>query len=560
MVSQKPQQMLPLGGMTFREIRERNFLYADKTEYIHMMVGKYKSCFLTRPRRFGKTLLLDTIQELFRGEREHFKGLWIETDSDYAFEKHPVLRFSMGRYNELSTKDDLIECVKFDLMSAATEQDVTISANNSGQMLGELLKGVSKKHGTGVVVLIDEYDAPVSRHIADRKLAYDNRDVLHDFYAALKDSYMYVRFALVTGITRFAMTSQDSGLNDFKDISLMSDFAGICGFTIPEFNKLFKNRFAETLRRLKAIGDIGQDAKQNDLKAKILEWYDGYSWLGEHRVLNPYTILNFFDKKMLRAYWPFSGQPSHLSALVREKPLDYIQPILDSYQTKGIVQVDLGRLEAVPVLFHSGYLTIDSRTRKEVTVQGITFEDEAFTFRTPNREVDLNYKTFCFEQIFCRSDAYLSDFAKKIPNALQNKDSEETVSLLHDLLAGITYDQHEPSKSRYHSIIHAAFLVAGLEVLSEATGSDGRSYMTVFLKDMIRVVIELKYLKSDKTKAKGNEGGEAQEFAAALDDAEKQIKVNDYARPHRAAGCKVICLALAICGRNRVAARLFELE
>jgi hypothetical protein len=188
MASQNPPLKLPLGSMTFREIRERNFLYADKTEYIHTMVGKYKSCFLTRPRRFGKTLLLDTIQELFRGEREIFKGLWIETDSDYAFEKHPVLRFSMGRYNELSTKDDLIDCIKFDLNNAAIKQNVRISANNSGLMLAELLEGVSEKHGTGVVVLIDEYDAPVSRHIANRKLASDNRDVLHDFYAALKDS------------------------------------------------------------------------------------------------------------------------------------------------------------------------------------------------------------------------------------------------------------------------------------------------------------------------------------------------------------------------------------
>ncbi|MDR1041140.1 MAG: ATP-binding protein [Deltaproteobacteria bacterium] len=560
MASPKPQKKLPLGGMTFREIRERNFLYADKTEYIHMMIDNYKSCFLSRPRRFGKTLLLDTIQELFRGERELFKGLWIETDSDYAFEQHPALRFSMGRYTELSAKDDLVDRIKYDLKSAAIEHNINIVADSTGQMLGELLKGIYKKHGVGVVVLIDEYDAPVSRHIADRKLASDNRDVLHDFYAALKDSYMYVRFALVTGITRFALTSLDSGPNDFKDISLMSDFAGICGFTIPEFDILFKNRFTETLRRLKTFGDIGRDAKQKELREKILEWYDGYSWLGDHRVLNPYSILNFFDEKKLRAYWPFSGQPSHLSALVREKPLDFIQPVLDSYLTEGIMKVDLGSLEAVPVLFHSGYLTIDCRTRKEVTVQGITFDDEAFTFRTPNREVGLNYRTFCFEQIFCRPGAYLSDFAKKIPSAMQNKDSEETVSLLHDLLAGITYYQHESSESRYHSILHAAFLFAGLEVLSEVTGSDGRSDMTVFLKDMIRVVIELKYIKTDKTRDKSDEGRGELELASALDDAENQIRANDYAGPHRTAGCKVICLALAIRSRNEVEARFFDPE
>ncbi|MDR1040387.1 MAG: PD-(D/E)XK nuclease domain-containing protein [Deltaproteobacteria bacterium] len=147
-----------------------------------------------------------------------------------------------------------------------------------------------------------------------------------------------------------------------------------------------------------------------------------------------------------------------------------------------------------------------------------------------------------------------------ITNAIQNKDSGETISLLHDLLAGITYYQHESSESRYHSILHAAFLVAGLEVLSEVTGSDGRSDMTVFLKDMVRVVIELKCLKADNTKDKGDEDRETLELASALDDAENQIRVNDYAGPHRAAGCKVICLALAIRGRNEVAARFFDPE
>ncbi|MDR1039829.1 MAG: AAA family ATPase [Deltaproteobacteria bacterium] len=262
---------LSLIGPSFRKIILENYLYADKTKYIHEMIENYDSCFLSRPRRFGKTLLLDTIGELFKGDRELSKGLWIDSKSGYSFKKHPVLRLSMGKYTEISSKEDLVKGIMFDLSQSAKEEGLKISAPNTGQMLEQLLKGISGKHGVGAVVLIDEYDAPVTRHIADQTLASDNRDVLHDFYAALKENYEHVRFSMVTGITRFALTSMDSGSNNFVDISLSPEFSGICGFTTPEFLKLFRDRFEETLKKLKYAGRIGQKAGLKDLKRKILE-------------------------------------------------------------------------------------------------------------------------------------------------------------------------------------------------------------------------------------------------------------------------------------------------
>ncbi|MDR1040055.1 MAG: AAA family ATPase, partial [Deltaproteobacteria bacterium] len=226
---------LSLNDKPFRKIIQGNYLYADKTKYIHKMITEYDCCFLSRPRRFGKTLLLDTLDELFQGNSELFEGLWIGAPNEYDFERHPVLRFNMA-YAKISTKKDLEDYIEYDLRDAAKIEGVEITSNSYDTMLRELLRGVNEKYKVGAVVLIDEYDAPVAWNISNRTLASDNCDVLHGFYTSLKKNINYIRFAFVTGITRFALTALDSGPNNFTDISLDPDFAGICGFTFPEID------------------------------------------------------------------------------------------------------------------------------------------------------------------------------------------------------------------------------------------------------------------------------------------------------------------------------------
>jgi hypothetical protein len=159
------------------------------------------------------------------------------------------------------------------------------------------------------------------------------------------------------------MTSLDSGPNNFMDISLLPEYAGICGFTRTELNTCFEDRFEETLEILKPQGGLNQSADIDDLKAEILKWYDGYNWLGNEHVLNPYSILNFFRKKEFASYWPTTGCPSHLSALIRDNPLDFIQLTLDSHPAKQIRKTDFSDISLVPILFHSGYLTIDEKIK-----------------------------------------------------------------------------------------------------------------------------------------------------------------------------------------------------
>jgi hypothetical protein len=264
-------------------------------------------------------------------------------------------------YPALATKQDLINEIVFDLRKATKMEKIKIYAKSFRGILEELLDGLSQKHGVGAVVLIDEYDAPVSWNIFDRKLASDISDVLHGFYSSLKRNLKNIRFALVTGITRFTMTALDSGPNNFMDISLMPDFGGVCGFTVSEFDSLFSAIFnrdtvMETLERMKEVGAIGDDADEAALKDMILQWYDGYNGLGPEHVLNPFSILHFFVRKEFDDYWTMLGVPSHLAAFARKNPLEFFLPSLESYTSKQIKKIELGDLAVAPLLFHSGYL------------------------------------------------------------------------------------------------------------------------------------------------------------------------------------------------------------
>jgi hypothetical protein len=548
---------LTLNALSFRQIREGNFIYADKTGYIHDILkdGPSSCCFLSRPRRFGKTLLLGTIQELFQGDRELFRGLKID-QCGYKFERHPVLKFDMS-YAAIYSKDDLIDNIKDDFTRFAKDFEVTLDTAVFGMMLQHLLIGICTKHGAPAVILVDEYDAPLTDNIMDRELAMGIRKVLHDFYRTIKTNIEYIRLAFVTGITRFAMTALDSGPNNFVDISLSPDFSGICGFTDIEIDEIFNDRYAETLDVLKHEGRIDQDDDITKMKEKIIKYYDGYNWLGKKRVMNPFSLLNFFAKKKFDTYWPLSGQPSHLSALARKNPLDFFLPKLDGHASKETRMAELRRLKPVPVLFHSGYLTIDKPIIKDAIIDNEPVSEEYFTFKIPNTEVAKGFEISLFLDAFDPDDDFFSNFAERLPAALLKKDSVEMVSLMHDLLSAISFEQHEPTEKHCHAVLQAAFIVAGVEVLGQISSSLGKSDMAVILQKKIRVVIEVKYCKVDNSETADNATAD-KVLAAALDTAVDQIRSKDYAAPFIAAGKKVVGVAIAVRGRDEVAVRFIE--
>jgi hypothetical protein len=262
-------------------------------------------------------------------------------------------------------------------------------------------------------------------------------------------------------------------------------------------------------------------------------------------------------------------------------------PSLDSYPSSEITKAELGNLNAVPILFHSGYLTIDRTISTKKIIEGRIKKTNALTFKTPNDEVKLVYEVSLFNDAFSPSREYLSNLTRNLPNALLKQNSDEVASLLHDILGSISFHQHPASNEHaiseqldtsykttvtekfYHVILHASFFSAGFEVYSQGSGAHGRTDITLFLNDKVRVVIELKYcipsksnkthsgaVNSDNTQAIKNHA--AKELSDALDRGEKQMKTQDYAGPYRVANCKVMCMALALRERDQVAVRFFD--
>jgi hypothetical protein len=564
---------LPVSDMTFRKIISEGRLYADKTRYIHQMINDYTFCFLSRPRRFGKTLLLDAMKELFLGNRELFEGLWIdpsrsssgldsdstlatEPKSDYDFKKHPVIRLRMN-YAKTDSPDALEATITRMLKAAAHDEELTLTEEQYDVLLEELLKKLSAKYGVGVVVLIDEYDAPVARHIDEPELAAANAGVLHDFYVTLKMNTEYLRFVFVTGITRFALTAMDSGPNNFQDLSLDPEYAGVCGFTISEFDELFKDRMEDALNVLIKNGEMEPGATKKDLREEIRNWYDGYNWLGPERVFNPYSMLKFFNQRSFDSYWPNSGSPNHLKTLVQETPMDFINPRLADYVSDEIKKVDLGSLDAVPVLFHSGYLTIDRRQLVSEVVDGKKTKEQRYSFRAPNDEVKNSYKKYCFETVFGKKRG-LRNLGSDFLAALTAENAMKVAKIFEDLLSGVTYHQHMAEEKYYHSLIHVALSAAGLNVTSESAGATGRCDMVLRLPGDAITVVEIKYCKRPEVETDAD--GERK-----LDDgvkaALKAIVEKDYAGPFWLTAKKLIGLGLAIYDRTKVRAEFMtELE
>jgi hypothetical protein len=207
----------------------------------------------------------------------------------------------VNRYNIL-TREDLEDRIESDLMAAANNENIQLISNSYVEMLEELLERLYRKYGAETVILIDDFDAPAAMHVSNPKLARDNCDVLYDFFDSIGKNNRYIRLAFMTGITRFAENVLDTSRFNFYDISFAEDFSGICGFSVSELESLFGDRFVETLYRLKSEGEIVQSADTEALKSKITEWYGGYNWSGSVKLLNPYSVINFFNENKFQSY------------------------------------------------------------------------------------------------------------------------------------------------------------------------------------------------------------------------------------------------------------------
>jgi hypothetical protein len=456
---------------------------------------------LSRPRRFGKTLLLDTIEELFSGNRDLFRDLWIGR-SDYDFPKHPVISLSMSVDSENS---DLLKAnLLNDLKDIADNAGLTIAAPTPDTYFGKLIKALYDMTKAGVVVLIDEYDAPVTNNMHNPEVAKSNVNALHVFFSSLKKPGVRnsLRFTLVTGITRYALTSMDSGLNHLTDISLDSRYGGICGFTLDEFGPLFADLMELNFNDFKKLNNMDPSAGRELLWDKIKHWYDGYNWGGQTRVLNPFSILNFFDQRVFDSYWIQSGRPAHLTALIQANPSAFTEPELTLKSSKEIRKSELTRLEIIPVLFHGGYLTVDKITPVP-TVDPLTKEMESvnyYSFRLPNFEVSYSYHQDVWEAIIDKMDDRLITKGKEIQNALLVEDALAIETIFSNFFAAIPYHLRPKAESTFNAYINLILSSAGFTVRSQLPGASVRLDCLVELADRVYVIIETKFCQNPSKK------------------------------------------------------------
>ncbi|MFH0734754.1 MAG: AAA family ATPase [bacterium] len=337
-------QNLPIGIQTFEKIISNDFLYVDKTELIYQLISTGGFYFLSRPRRFGKSLLVSTLKEIFCGNKELFKGLYIYNKINW--EKHPVVHISFSSITYSGSSTDFRSKIVDYLYTIAKVYNVTLTTSSISETFKELLLNLCEINK--VVILIDEYDKPIIDYINNLDKAKENRDVLREFYGSIKDNDQYIKFCFLTGVSKFSKVSVFSGLNNLRDITINDTFSNICGITQKELEFYFFNRFNDLEKKL--------NLDYEKLKQKIKHWYNGYSWDGVNTVYNPFSILNFFADGQFKNYWFSTGTPAFLMDKIKDEKIQVDEIESDRVGLEIFESYDLDNINFASLLFQTGYL------------------------------------------------------------------------------------------------------------------------------------------------------------------------------------------------------------
>ncbi|MDR3154667.1 MAG: ATP-binding protein [Deltaproteobacteria bacterium] len=542
-------ERLPIGIQSFRAIIEAGDLYVDKTRVVYDLASRKGAYFLSRPRRFGKSLLLATFKELFSGPpgrdgdpRGIFAGLWIGS-SDFDFtRKFPVVSLSMAAGTE--SIDLLKDSLTKQLNSINLRENLNLDLTFPATSLPMVIETLSLKHDARVVVLIDEYDAPVSSNLADPKLAVAFGNFLKSFYVSLKDLDDHLRFVFVTGVTRYAFMGLSAGLNQLKDLTLNERFSEICGFTPQELDRYFGGLMPSVLDAMKDKGRMPKEAGLADLRKLIMDWYDGYSWDGATKVLNPWSVLRFFDEARFSAYWgELDNSSSFLSSLPDIGDKDPLALAKDGFKSipKGAVSsAEVGKLKTVPALFQTGYLTVDKA--EDVMYRGVFY-----TLKKPNLEVRIISLDFFSESMFSilkrNPQAESDDFNA----AVRDKNAERLTDVFSSLFAGLDPSHHQPTESFYNALVYAYCSKLGQIALSEPPGSKGTPDLALLFptaSSCLCAVIELKFDRGETAKDK------RKLVSRLADDALKAIETKDYWRPYKAQADLLVKIGIGVTYRG----------
>lgn len=496
-------QKYPIGIQNFREIREGGYVYVDKTKEIHQLVTTGKYYFLSRPRRFGKSLLVDTIEELYGGSQQLFKDLWIHDHWDWT-RSNPVIHFSFA--NIAYEYVGLTEAIHRAIAENAENLGVEIAGDNIKDCFKELIEKASIKGK--VVILIDEYDKPIIDFLDQPEVVESNRSTMQSFYSILKDADRYIRFLLITGVSQFSKVSIFSGLNNLDNITLQNQFGDIVGITQQELEENFSGEIAELQK------------KEPDILAQIKDWYNGYTWDLQTSVYNPFSLLKYMRYRKFQNYWYETGTPSFLVKILRKHTI---------YDIEGMVLSDLSlstfdteHPNPGSLLFQTGYLTI----------KGTLDDGDLYKLGYPNREVKESLVDGLLSAYREAPWKESKGLAANIRAALHTKDTAALVKELNGLIASIPFDYWRADTESIFTIISfLTFTLVGVKVYCEVHNAGGRCDVLIKTEKYI-YVLELKL------------DGTAGEALA-------QIKEKGYLQPYAADPRKKIAIGISFSSETR---------
>ena len=512
---------IPIGIQSFEDLRRKNFLYVDKTLYAFKLANLGKVYFLSRPRRFGKSLFLSTLKAYFLGQKELFKGLYLEKAEEKRAEiektedwiEYPVLYmdFNVGRYDEPHSLKSHLNIVlsQFEEIYGAREPE-----EEPAQRFAGIVQRAYEKTGKQVVILVDEYDKPLLQTMGiNEALNEEFRNTLKAFYSVTKTCDQYIRFAFLTGVTKFSKVSIFSDLNNLQDISMLNDYAEICGLTQAEIEKTFKPE----IERLATNTKKSYDKMLEELKKR----YDGYKFsvLGES-VYNPFSILNTFNSGELKNYWFATGTPTFLVNYLKDA--HYNIPDLDGKVELNETGIELYRADAknpLPILFQSGYLTIKEYI-EEVNMYRLGF---------PNDEVRYGFLENLFPSYSSLRPDETGVSIWKFVEDIRAGNVDGFMERMQAIIAGVPYDNLPKDKLKlreqnYQTAVYLIFKLMGQFIETEIHCAKGRADCIVHTKDSI-YIFEFKLMS-----------------AGSADDAIAQIKEKGYAAQFKAEGKKIILI------------------
>ena len=457
---------LPLCYADFGIIRERNSKYVDKTQYIYKITASPKMYFLSRPRRFGKSMTLRTLQELYKGRRDLFTGLWIENYWDWT-KIHPVIHISFKKlgYKTYGLEAALSTAV-FDI---AKNMGILLEKTDSKGRFQELLciLGQTKR----VVILIDEYDTPISDYLeTDTDLALVNKEILKEFYTVLKENDNFVELAFITGVTKFAKVDIFSDLNNFTDISMHRDYATMLGFTQQELETNFDDYITVTAEEM--------EITKAELVEKMRFWYNGYRFNAKREtVYNPVSINSFFDAGEFQNFWFETGTPTVLINHLKAKGIYRFNT--ENVLPEEFNSFDIKNLNTYGLLFQSGYLTL-----KSVDEMG------GYVLGYPNYEVEKSMNAYLLDAFAGLPRAEGMRMATNVERAFIANDIPLVIDILQTVFKNIPYQLFIKNQNEgfFHAITHILFSYMGVLIQSEVNISDGRCDALVQTKTHIYII------------------------------------------------------------------------